>query len=95
MQDGQQYNSKGNPINPETTRRIKEQVRASNEVLSAVGVIEETSQIRARDKAIEENLQRETEMGLRRLEIGRVILVGGVWGVCGLRRRVLVRRILE
>jgi hypothetical protein len=69
---------------------MRDHVRASNEVMQAAGIIEETADVQARDKAFEETLQRETEMGLRRLEVGRVLLVAGVWGVCGLRRRVLV-----
>jgi hypothetical protein len=58
--------------------------------MQAAGIIEETAEVRARDKAVEETLHRETEMGLRRLEVGRVLLVAGVWGVCGMRRRILV-----
>lgn len=69
---------------------MRDHIRASNEVMQAAGIIEETADVQARDKAMEETLQRETEMGLRRLEVGRVLLVAGVWGVCGLRRRVLV-----
>ncbi|KAI9730947.1 MAG: hypothetical protein M1818_008022 [Claussenomyces sp. TS43310] len=88
--DGQQYDDRGHPMNLTTRQRIKDHVRASNEVMQTAGIIEETAEIRARDQAVEESLQEETEMGLRRLEIGRVVLVAGVWGVCGLRRRVLL-----
>jgi hypothetical protein len=69
---------------------MRDHIRASNEVMLAAGVIEETSDIQARDKAFEESVNRETEMGLRRLEVGRVLLVAGVWGVGGFRRRILV-----
>jgi hypothetical protein len=71
--------------------RIRDHVRASNEVMQAAGIIEETAQIRAREKELDQTITDETEMGLRRLEIGRVLLVAGVWGVIGLKRRVLVR----
>jgi hypothetical protein len=69
---------------------MRDHVRASNEVMQAAGIIEETADIQARDKIVENNLRQETEVGLRRLEFGRVLLVAGVWGVVGLRRRILV-----
>jgi hypothetical protein len=90
VQTGQRYDDHGRPINPETRQRMRDHIRASNEVMQAAGIIEETADVRARDKAFEETVNRETEMGLRRLEIGRVLLVAGVWGVCGFRRRILV-----
>lgn len=90
LQTGQRYDDHGRPVNPETRQRMRDHIRASNEVMQAAGIIEETSDIRARDKAFEETVNRETEMGLRRLEVGRVLLVAGVWGVCGFRRRILV-----
>lgn len=42
-QDGdyvQRYDRKGNPINPEATRRLEAQIAAKNEVLAVVGVCE-------------------------------------------------------
>jgi len=74
----------------ESRQRMRDHVRASNEVMQAAGIIEETADIQARDKVVESNIRQETEVGLRRLEFGRVLLVGGVWGVVGLRRRILV-----
>lgn len=93
IRTGQQYDDRGHPVNPETRQRMRDHIRASNEVMQAAGIIEETADVRARDKAFQETLQRETEMGLRRLEVGRVLLVAGVWGVCGFRRRILVSSI--
>jgi len=90
IRTGQRYDDRGHPVNSETRQRMKDHIRASNEVMQAAGIIEETADVRARDKAFQETLQRETEMGLRRLEVGRVLLVAGVWGVCGSRRRILV-----
>ena len=90
VQTGQRYDDHGRPINPETRQRMKNHIRASNEVMQAAGIIEETADVRARDKAFRETLYRETKMGLQRLEVGRLLLVGGVWGVCGFRRRILV-----
>jgi hypothetical protein len=90
IQTGQRYDDRGHPVNSETRQRMRDHIRASNEVMQAAGIIEETADAQARDKAFKEILQRETEMGLRRLEVGRVLLVAGVWGVCGFRRRILV-----
>lgn len=87
----QYYDEHGHPVNPETKRRQREQTRASNEVMQATGVVEESSVTKAKEKALREEEEKETIMGLRLLEFGRAALVGGVWGVLGLRRRILVR----
>jgi hypothetical protein len=91
----QQYNEKGSPYNPETKRREREHVRAANEVMQVTGIVEDT--IAARLKANEDiiNKNQETLTGLRLMEAGRYGLVGGVWGVLGLRRRILVREHLQ
>ena len=87
----QLYNEKGNPYNPETKRREREHVRAANEVMQVTGIVEDT--IAARLKTNEDiiNKNQETLTGLRLMEVGRYVFVGGVWGVLGLRRRILVR----
>jgi len=74
---------------------MRDHVRASNEVMQAAGIIEETADVQARDKIFENTINEETVIGYRRLEIGRVLLVAGVWGVCGLRRRILVSHIFQ
>lgn len=89
--NAQQYDEHGHPINPETKRRQREQTRASNEVMQATGVVEESSVTKAKEKALKAEQEKETLMGLRLLEIGRASFVGGVWGVLGLRRRIMVR----
>lgn len=58
--------------------------------MQAVGIVEDTAAIRERAKAEEDVFARETDTGLQRLEIGKFLCVAGVWGVCGLRRRILV-----
>ncbi|TVY39032.1 hypothetical protein LOCC1_G006079 [Lachnellula occidentalis] len=90
--NGQLYNEHGHPRNPETRRREREAVRAANEVMQATGVVEDakTALIKAK-KAITEK-HKETFTGLRLMEVGRAALVGGVWGVLGLRRRILLYR---
>jgi hypothetical protein len=86
----QQYNEHGHPWNPETKRREREHVRAANEVMQVTGVVEDS--IAAKTMAGEYLLDkhRDTITGLRLMEVGRAMLVGGVWGVLGLRRRILV-----
>lgn len=88
---GQQYNDHGRPINPETKRRERENVRAANEVMQVTGVVEDSIAAKAEAKAYQQQKNEETFTGLRLMEIGRASLVGGVWGVLGLRRRILVR----
>ena len=88
--DGQQYNDRGRPINPETKRRERENVRAANEVMQVTGVVEDSAAAKAEAKAYKAAKNEETFTGLRLMEVGRGVLVGGVWGVLGLRRRILV-----
>lgn len=86
----QLYNEHGHPRNPETKRRERESVRAANEVLQVTGVVEES--LTAKLKATEHQNKKidDTLYGLRLMGRGRAVLVSGVWGVHGLRRRVLV-----
>lgn len=58
--------------------------------MQVTGVVEDL--LAARDKAAEMYVQKQEELlaGVRFMEVGRAILVGGVWGVMGLRRRILV-----
>tara|TARA_R110002060_G_scaffold63280_1_gene72559 strand:- start:897 stop:1076 length:180 start_codon:yes stop_codon:yes gene_type:complete len=58
--------------------------------MQVTGVVEDS--LAARQKIVQSmnDKNQETFTGLRFMEIGRGVLVGGVWGVMGLRRRVLV-----
>jgi hypothetical protein len=87
---GQQYNAHGHPRNPETKRREREHVRAANEVMQVTGVVEDSlaAKIKANNYQAEKN--EDTLSGIRAMEYGRAVLVGGIWGVLGLRRRILV-----
>ncbi|KAH8598219.1 hypothetical protein B0O99DRAFT_684264 [Bisporella sp. PMI_857] len=86
----QRYNYRGHPRNPETKRRERAQVRAANEVMEVTGIVEDHRL--AKRKALKETQEKleETYMGLKLLELGRLSLIGGVWGVLGLRRRILL-----
>ncbi len=89
-QGGQQYNERGHPRNPETKRREREHVRAANEVMQVTGVVEDSLLAKLKARENSRMKTQETFVGLRLLEFGRAALVGGVWGVLGLRRRILV-----
>ena len=88
--DGQQYNDLGNPRNPETRRRERENVRAANEVMQVVGVVEDSIVAKKKSQEYKEQKIQDTFLGLRLMELGRAVLVSGVWGTLGLRRRILV-----
>lgn len=84
----QKYDDRGHPVNPETRMRIRDHVRASNEVMQAAGIIEETSAVNSREISRLLAVRSETEKAVGRLDRGRSLLVVGVWGVLGLRRRI-------
>lgn len=86
----QQYNDRGYPRNPETKRQEREHVRAANEVMQVTGVVEDSLAAKAKANQYMDDKNQETFTGLRLMEAGRAVLVGGVWGVLGLRRRILV-----
>lgn len=90
LPNAQQYNEHGHPRNPETRRRERENVRAANEVMQVTGVVEDSIAARAKAEEFVQRKNNDTFLGLRLMEAGRAALVGGVWGVLGLRRRILV-----
>jgi len=65
-------------------------VQAANEVMQVTGVVEDSRAAKAKMKASNDDRLEETFTGLRFMEVGRPLLVAGVWGVLGLRRRILV-----
>lgn len=86
----QQFDDRGHPVNQETRQRIRDHVRASNEVMQAAGIIEETSAVRDREISQQLTIRDETEVTVSRLARGRSLLSVGIWGVIGLRRRISV-----
>ena len=86
----QQYNERGHPRNPETRRMERMMVLAANEVMQVTGVVEDSSVARSKAKEYLERKNEDTFLGRRLMDAGRAALVGGVWGVLGLRRRILV-----
>lgn len=89
-QSHQQYSSRGYPRNPVTKRKEKDNVRAANEVMQTTGVVEDAEVAKSKFLEAQKQKNQDTLTALKLLEGGRAVLVGGVWGVLGLRRRILV-----
>jgi hypothetical protein len=60
--------------------------------MQATGIVEDLTAVRRAARAYREEKDAETYEGLKLMETERAIMVAGVWGVLGFRRRVLVRR---
>ena len=60
--------------------------------MQVTGVVEDAIAAKKEARQYMSEKNKETFRGLRFLEAGRAVLVGGVWGVIGFRRRVLVRK---
>lgn len=88
----QQYDGRGRPINPETKRRNRDLIRAHNEVMLAVGVAEaENPQSAAENEDNRQHDAYETNIGIRLIWASkRCIEMAGVFGINGLRQRILV-----
>lgn len=91
----QLYDDRGRPVNPETRRINRDIIRAHNEVMLAIGVVESENTI---DEARAERLRRvhheqhDDRVG-RNLEwVARACELAGVWGIGGIRQRVLLYR---
>ncbi|EGY17650.1 uncharacterized protein VDAG_01332 [Verticillium dahliae VdLs.17] len=87
----QQYDSRGRPHNNSTRRMNRDMIRAHNEVMQVIGVAEPDNVPTEADlESVRRYVDYEETMGHRLLRIGRTLEVGGVWGVNGLRARILL-----
>ncbi len=87
----QLYDEKGRPSNPEAKQYMKDQIRASNEIMQVAGVAVEKDDLYLKDEDEAGNLPIDNfQRGYFRLGFGRMLLSDSVWGVTGLRRRILV-----
>lgn len=89
----QLYDERGRPVNPETKRVNKDIIRSHNEVMLVIGVVEsETSMEELRAEQLRRYAhEREDERVGRNLEwVARVCELAGVWGVGGMRQRILL-----
>lgn len=91
----QMYDERGRPVNPETRRINRDVIRSHNEVMLVIGVVEPENSIdevraeRARHIA---HLQHDTRVARRFEWASRACELTGVWGVAGLRQRILLYR---
>lgn len=94
----QQYDSRGNPQNPETAQIVKDQVSAKNEVLAAVGVCEKKNKdaeemagrVRFSDEEWKALQEAENDYGELVKVVAQCLRSASTWWVEALRNRVLV-----
>ncbi len=87
----QLYDERGRPINPETKRINRDVIRSHNEVMMVIGVAEPENGIaEAQAEAAQKHHQYEDRIGRRLLLTGGVLETAAIWGVNGMRQRILV-----
>ncbi|KAF6804727.1 hypothetical protein CMUS01_14784 [Colletotrichum musicola] len=87
----QQYDSRGRPVNPETKRMNRDMVRSHNEVMQVIGVAEpDNSPSCAEVDSLRRYFNYEDAVGTRLLRFGRALEIAGVWGINGMRLRILL-----
>ncbi|KAI1352537.1 hypothetical protein F5Y01DRAFT_279646 [Xylaria sp. FL0043] len=87
-----EYDEHGRVTNEASKRMNKDIIRAHNEVMLVIGVAEQEpagSTSTAVDTTKVHN-EYENSTGRHFLRVGRVLVVAGIWGVHGIRQRVLV-----
>ncbi|KXX73219.1 hypothetical protein MMYC01_205132 [Madurella mycetomatis] len=85
------YDERGRPINPETKRINRDVIRSHNEVMMVIGVAEpENGTVDAEAEAARRHHQYEDRIGRRLLLAGGVLETAGIWGVNGMRQRILL-----
>ncbi|KAK3945186.1 hypothetical protein QBC46DRAFT_373023 [Diplogelasinospora grovesii] len=87
----QMYDERGRPVNPETRRINRDVIRSHNEVMLVIGVAEPDNGVNeAHALATRQHHQYEDYIGKRLLIVGRTIETACVWGVSGIRQRILL-----
>ncbi|KAK4157630.1 hypothetical protein C8A00DRAFT_29476 [Chaetomidium leptoderma] len=87
----QLYDERGRPINPETKRINRDVIRSHNEVMMVIGVAEPENGIaEAQIEAALKHRQYEDRIGRRLLLAGGVLETAAIWGVNGMRQRILL-----
>lgn len=91
----QMYDERARPVNPETKRINRDIIRSHNEVMLVIGVVESENSI---DEIRAEQLRRyaherhDDRVGHNLEWAARVCELGGVWGIGGMRQRILLYR---
>lgn len=87
----QMYDDRGRPINPETKRINKDIIRSHNEVMMVIGVAEpENGIIEAQAESARRHHRYEDRIGRRLMLIGGILETTAIWGVNGMRQRILL-----
>jgi len=85
------YDERGRPYNPETKRINRDVIRSHNEVMMVIGVAEPDNGIaEAQAEAARKHYEFEERVGRRLLLAGGMLETAAIWGVNGLRQRILV-----
>lgn len=92
-QPAQQFDHRGRPINPETKRMNRDIIRSHNEVMLVIGVAEPENPYSGPEAESQRRHDaREESIGLRLASSAkRCVEAVGIFGVNGLRQRILVR----
>lgn len=91
----QLYDERGRPINPETKRINRDVIRSHNEVMMVIGVAEPENGIaEAQVEAARRHHQHEDRIGRRLLLVGGIVETAAIWGINGMRQRIIVRNSL-
>lgn len=87
-----QYDEKGRIVNPKTKQIIKNVIRAHNEVMLVIGVAEPENSGEESPEIVmaKEHQAYESETGRTLLSVGRSLGILGIWGVHGVRQRIMV-----
>lgn len=87
----QLYDERGRPINLETKRINRDVIRSHNEVMMVIGVAEPENGIDVQAEAARKHHQYEERIGRRLLLAGGIVETTAIWGINGMRQRILVR----
>ncbi|POS69741.1 hypothetical protein DHEL01_v211865 [Diaporthe helianthi] len=89
----QMYDERGRPVNPETRRINRDIIRSHNEVMLVIGVVEAENsidEVRAERARRIAHLQHDARLARRFEWASRACELAGVWGIAGLRQRILL-----
>ncbi|KAK4228776.1 hypothetical protein QBC38DRAFT_388091 [Podospora fimiseda] len=87
----QQYDERGRPINPDTKRINKDIIRSHNEIMTIIGVAEpDNGIIEAQAEAAIRHQDRDELIGERFVYGSGFLETSCIWGVNGIRQRILL-----
>ncbi|KAI1813985.1 hypothetical protein GGS20DRAFT_444391 [Poronia punctata] len=89
-----EYDEHGRIVNETTKKIIKDIIRAHNEVMLVIGVAEPDNPAANNFVAEASRIHQEFEnaTGRNYLRLGRLLVLTGIWGVHGVRQRIMVYR---